>query len=60
MNISPVAQRLLNAIDDFMQESNKKEYRFTIEEQHKIEWYIAMLNNHINNLIDYELKQKEN
>lgn len=57
MNISPVANELIIAIDNFKEESNKTSYRFTTEEQIRLEREIAILQNHINLLVDYELKK---
>lgn len=57
MNISPVATDLIEAIENYIEASSKKEYRFTEEEQYKLEREIAILNNQINMLIDYELKR---
>lgn len=59
MNISPVATDLVEAIENYIETSSKKEYRFTVEEQYKLEREIAILNNQINMLIDYELKREK-
>ena len=59
MNTSPVANKLLKAIDEYIKESSKKEYRFELEEQYKLQNKIAQLNNQIDILIDYEIKRKE-
>jgi len=59
MNISPVANELIIAIDNFKEESSKTSYRFTTEEQIRLEKEIAILQNHINLLIDYELKKEK-
>lgn len=59
MNISPVAIDLIEAIENYIEASSKKEYRFTEEEQYKLEREIAILNKQIDMLIDYELKRKE-
>lgn len=58
MNISPVANDMFNAIDNFMNESIKKDYRFTIEERMKLERYIRTLENHLTILDNYELKKE--
>lgn len=57
LNISSVANELIIAIDNFKEESSKTSYRFTTEEQIRLEREIAILQNHINLLIDYELKK---
>ena len=59
MNISPVANELIIAINNFKEESSKTGYRFTIEEQIRLEREITILQNHINLLIDYELKKEK-
>ena len=59
LNISPVANELIIAIDNFKEESSKTSYRFTTEEQIKLEREIAILQNHINLLVDYELKEEK-
>ena len=58
INNSPSAIRLLKAFDEFIKESSKKEYRFTIEEQRNLENLIKVLNNQINVLIEYEMKRE--
>lgn len=57
MNISPIANDMFIAIDDFMNESSKVGYRFTIEERKKLERYIRILENHLIMLDNYELKR---
>ena len=59
MNISPVATDLIEAIKNYIEASSKKEYRFTVEEQYKLEREIAILNKQIDMLIDYELKRNK-
>lgn len=59
MNISPVAIDLIEAINNYVAESSKKEYRFTIEEQKELERMLKVMNNQINILVDYELKRDE-
>ncbi len=63
MNTSPIAIDLLEAIERYIEESSKKEYRFEYEEQRKIENAIQRLNNQLDILVDYEIKrnkEKEN
>lgn len=59
MNYSPSALRLFKAIDEYLKESSKKEYRFTIEEQKMLDRYITFLDNQLTILIDYELKREQ-
>ena len=58
MNTSPIANDLLIAIDNYIEASSKKEYRFELEEQIKLQNAIARLNNQIGILINYEIKRK--
>ena len=57
MNISPVAKELLDAIKNYIEESGKVGYRFEIDEQYALERNIRILNNHIDDLIKYELNK---
>lgn len=57
MNISPVAKRMIDSIKEFIAESSKKEYRFELEEEKEIQRYIAILENQLKILIDYEIKK---
>lgn len=57
MNISPVAKELLDAIKRYIEESGKVGYRFEIDEQYALERNIRILNNHIDDLIKYELNK---
>lgn len=57
MNTSPAAVRLIKAFNEYIEESSKKDYRFTIEEQMKLERMIRILNNQIDILINYENKR---
>ena len=59
MNISPVANNLIIAFDNYIEEKRKKDYKFTNEEQFKMQQVIKMLDNQINMLIQYELKKGE-
>lgn len=58
MNISPVALELINAIEEYKKESSRKEYRFELEEQLRLQREIEILQKHIDLLIDYELKKR--
>lgn len=59
MNINPIANDLIKAIDNFIEQSSKTAYKFTIEEQYKLQNKIAQLNNQIDILINYEIKREE-
>ena len=60
MNISPVAQRLIQAIDDYKNESCKKEYRYELDEEVILHREIAILEKHLELLEQYEIaKLKE-
>ena len=58
MNISPVATDLIEAIENYIEASNRNNYRFTIEEQAKLERAIMILNKHIDFLVQYENKKE--
>ncbi len=57
MKFSPCFIKLLSAIEDYIENSSKKDYIFTIEEQLELEKQLKILNNQLNALIDYELKR---
>ena len=59
MNISPIANDMVEAIEAYIEASSKVGYRFELEEQLKIQQMIRVLDKHIETLIDYELKRKE-
>lgn len=51
---------LINAIDNYMSKSMKKDYKFSEEEEYRIARMITCLNNHLRMLRDYEdNKRKE-
>ena len=58
MNISPIANDLVVAINNYIETSSKVGYRFTIEEQMELQKQIKILENQINMLVDYELKRE--
>lgn len=60
MNISPVANNLIKAIEDYKEESSKVSYRFTTEEELRLLKEIEILRNHINILINYENNKNKN
>lgn len=51
------ANELINAIDNYMSESMKKDYKFSEEEEYRIARMITCLDNHLRMLRDYELKR---
>ena len=59
MNISPVANNLIIAFNNYIEESSKKDYKFTNEEQFKMQQVIKMLDNQINMLIQKKIKKGE-
>lgn len=59
MNISQVANDLIKAINNYKEQSIKTNYKFTLEEQLTLQNEIAILEKHIELLIDYELKKKD-
>lgn len=59
MNISPVANDLLLAIEEYIEESSKTIYRFELEEQIKLQNAIARLDKQIEMLVDYEIKKNK-
>lgn len=48
---------MIDSIKEFIAESSKKEYRFELEEEKEIQRYIAILENQLKILIDYEIKK---
>ncbi|MBR4486080.1 hypothetical protein IKS57_01750 [bacterium] len=58
MNISPIANDLVQAIEEYIEQSSKVGYRFTLEEQLKLQQMIKVLNNQIDMLVDYEAKRE--
>lgn len=60
MNISPVANKLIKAIEDYKEESSKVSYMFTTDEELRLLKEIEILRNHIDILIDYEDKKNKN
>lgn len=57
MEVSPIAYDLIKDFNEWMEQSSKKEYRFSKEEQYYLEQMVKMLNNQIDMLVDYELKK---
>ena len=57
-NNSPSAITLLRAFDNWLEESSKKSYVFTSEEQVNLQRLVMILNNQIDMLVEYELKRE--
>lgn len=53
-----IATKLLEIIDEYIKESSKKDYVFSLEEQLMIQKKIQILEKQIEILIDYETKRK--
>lgn len=52
--MSENAKSLIQEINDYMQESMKKSYVFTLDEEIALKYNIEILQKHIDMLIDYE------
>ena len=64
MKVAPIevsisAYDLIQAFNEWLEDSSKKEYRFSDEEQYYLEQMIKIMNNQIDLLIDYEIKRKQ-
>ena len=57
MEVSPSAYQLINDFNEWLEDSSKKIYRFTVEEQQALEQMIKIMNNQIDMLVDYETKR---
>lgn len=62
MKVAPIevslsAYDLIQAFNQWLEDSSKKDYRFS-EEQYYLEQMIKIMNNQINILVDYEIKRK--
>lgn len=57
MEVSPIAYDLIKDFNEWLEQSSKKTYRFSEEEQYYLEQMIKILNNQIDMLVDYELKK---
>lgn len=58
IDVSPSAYQLINDFNEWLENSSKKTYRFTTEEQYALEELIKQMNNQIDMLVDYETKRK--
>lgn len=58
IDVSPSAYQLINDFNEWLENSSKKTYRFTAEEQYALEELIKQMNNQIDMLVDYEIKRK--
>lgn len=56
--MSENAKSLIQEINDYMEESMKKSYVFTLDEEIALKHSVETLQRHINMLIDYELKKR--
>lgn len=59
IEVSPSAYDLIKAFNQWLEDSSKKEYRFSDEEQYYLEQMIKMMNNQIDMLVEYEIKRKQ-
>ncbi len=59
MDYSPIFIDLKEKIEEYIEKSSKKEYRFSIEEQYELERLIRILNNQADILIKYEIDKLE-
>ena len=57
--MSETALELILAIDKYMEKSVKTNYILTLEEQLELQRKLNTLNNHINLLVDYEVKRNK-
>lgn len=58
IEVSTYAYDMIQAFNEWMEESSKTCYRFSKEEQYYLEQMIKMMNNQINMLVDYEIKKR--
>lgn len=56
-DVSPIAYDLIEAFNNWAEESSKVGYRFSKEEQRYLEQMIKIMNNQIDMLVDYEAKK---
>lgn len=59
MEVSPIAYDLIKDFNEWMEQSSKTTYRFSKEEQYYLEQMVKMLNNQINMLVEYEIKNQQ-
>ena len=59
IEVSPSAYELIQAFNQWLEDSSKTQYRFSEEEQYYLEQMIKMMNNQIEILVDYEIKRKQ-
>jgi hypothetical protein len=58
MNISPIANDLIEAINNYLNESSRVQYRFTLEEEISLTCALTNLKNRLETLSDYEIKRE--
>jgi len=56
IEVSTYAYDMIQAFNEWLEASSKKEYRFSEEEQYYLEQMVKIMNNHINVLVEYEAK----
>lgn len=59
MKENQISVKLLEIIDEYMKESCKKDYILSTEEYYKIKRQLEILNNHLEIVMDYETKKRE-
>ena len=57
MEVSPSAYEMIECFNQWLEDSTKKTYRFTTEEQYYLQQMIKIMNNQIDMLVDYENKR---
>lgn len=60
MEVSPIAYDMIMKFNEWMEQSSKKTYRFSKEEQYYLEQMIKIMNNQIDMLVDYETRKESN
>ena len=58
IEVSPIAYDLIQAFNEWAEQSSKVGYRFSKEEQYYLEQMIKIMNNQIDMLVDYESKRQ--
>ena len=59
IDVSCIAYDMIQAFNEWLEQSSKVGYRFSEEEQHYLEQMILIMNNQIDLLVEYESKRKE-
>lgn len=58
-NIDKDTLRLINEIENWIEITTKKDFIFTEDSQYNLTRLLEILNKHIDMLVDFELKRKE-